>query len=244
MDNFIEYMWYLLTAPLKKVKKSLNAWYTLCKVVGKRFDESKEALLRARDEGMVATCSDEMLPVHGADRKLTRYEGEHPENFRSRIAMYSEICQLGGLNDGIILAVKSLGYTNPVIRSAKEFKGDAERWAEFYLIIIMNTDEEHPISLDILKKTVRQWKEVGAKDNYYIEYKTFIKEPHTGVFLLVEYKKFIYFYDYLKLDGKWQLDGTQMMNSQRMEYLTKETYRMKVVNNENITVAWHEEQKY
>lgn len=224
MDNFIEYMWYLLTAPLKKVKKSLNAWYTLCKVLGRRFDESKEALLRARDEGMVATCSDEMLPVHGADRRLTRYEGEQPENFRSRIAMYSEVCQLGGLNEGIILAVKSLGYTNPVIRSAKEFKGDAERWAEFYLIIVMNTDEQHPISFGILRKTVRQWKEVGAKDNYYMEYKTSIKEPHTAAFPLVEYKKFIYFYDYLKLDGKWQLDGTHMMDSVVHGYPTRIGY--------------------
>lgn len=213
MDNFIEYMWYLLTAPFKKVKKSLNAWYTLCKVIGKRFDESKEAILWARDEGMVATCSDEMLPVHGADRRLSRYQGEQPDNFRSRIAMYGEICQLGGLNEGIILAVKSLGYTNPAIRSAKDFKGDATRWAEFYLIIVMNTDEEHPISFNILRKTVRQWKEVEAKDNYYMEYKTTIREPHTSAFPLVEYKKFIYFYDYLKLDGKWQLDGSHMMDS-------------------------------
>ena len=35
----------------KKVKKTLNHWYTLCKVFGKRLDECKEDLLRARDEG-------------------------------------------------------------------------------------------------------------------------------------------------------------------------------------------------
>lgn len=90
IENFIEYMWYLLTTPLKKLKKALNKWYILCRVFGKRFDEAKEDILRARDEGMVATCSHEMLPVHGADRRLTRYEGEHPENFRSRIAMYAQ----------------------------------------------------------------------------------------------------------------------------------------------------------
>lgn len=99
IENFIEYMWYLLTTPLKKLKKALNKWYILCRVFGKRFDEAKEDILRARDEGMVATCSHEMLPVHGADRRLTRYEGEHPENFRSRIAMYEEICKLGGTNE-------------------------------------------------------------------------------------------------------------------------------------------------
>ena len=213
MESFIEYMWYLFTSPFKKVKKTLNHWYTLCKVFGKRLDECKEDLLRARDEGMVATCSDEMLPVHAADRNLSRYTGESPDDFRSRIAMYEEVCQLGGLNEGIILAVKALGYTNPVIRSARDFKGDTTRWAEFYLIIVMNVDEEHPIAFSILRKTVRQWKEVEAKDNYYMEYKTEVKEPHTGAFQRVDYKKFIYFYDYLKLDGKWQLDGSHLLDA-------------------------------
>lgn len=181
MESFIEYMWYLFTSPFKKVKKTLNHWYTLCKVFGKRLDECKEDLLRARDEGMVATCSDEMLPVHAADRNLSRYTGESPDNFRSRIAMYEEVCQLGGLNEGIILAVKALGYTNPVIRSARDFKGDTTRWAEFYLIIVMNVDEEHPIAFSILRKTVRQWKEVEAKDNYYMEYKTYKLSHRDGV---------------------------------------------------------------
>ena len=27
IENFIEYMWYLLTTPLKKLKKALNKWY-------------------------------------------------------------------------------------------------------------------------------------------------------------------------------------------------------------------------
>ena len=39
IENFIEYMWYLLTTPLKKLKKALNKWYILCKVFGRRFDE-------------------------------------------------------------------------------------------------------------------------------------------------------------------------------------------------------------
>lgn len=224
MESFIEYMWYLFTSPFKKIKKTLNHWYTLCKVFGKRLDECKEDLLRARDEGMVATCSDEMLPVHAADRNLSRYTGESPDNFRSRIAMYEEVCQLGGLNEGIILAVKALGYTNPVIRSARDFKGDATRWAEFYLIIVMNVDEEHPIAFSILRKTVRQWKEVEAKDNYYMEYKTEVKEPHTGAFRRVDYKKFIYFYDYLKLDGKWQLDGSHLLDAVVHGYPTRIGY--------------------
>ena len=211
IENFIEYMWYLLTTPLKKLKKALNKWYILCKVFGRRFDEAKEDILRARDEGMVATCSHEMLPVHGADRRLTRYEGEHPENYRSRIAMYDELCKLGGTNEGVLLAVKTLGYASPVLVRANELTGFVHftldgswlldgsralesdtlenRWAEFYIVIVMDADEEHPISFDIMRKTVRKWKEVGAKDNYFFRYNLSIREIYSSSFLAVLYKK-------------------------------------------------------
>lgn len=171
IENFTEYMWYLLTTPLKKLKKALNKWYILCRVFGKRFDEAKEDILRARDEGMVATCSNEMLQVHAADRGLSRYQGEEMENFRSRIAMYEDICMLGGTNEGILLAIRTLGYPAPQIIRANDMAVYRDvsdnRWAEFYVILKMGADERHPISFPILQKTVRRWKEVGAKDNYY-----------------------------------------------------------------------------
>uniref|UniRef100_UPI004056A32A hypothetical protein n=1 Tax=Agathobacter sp. TaxID=2021311 RepID=UPI004056A32A len=168
MENFIEYMWYLLHTPLKKLKKSLNKWYVFCKVFGKRLDEAKEDILRARDEGMIATCSHEMLPIHGADRRLTRYEGEHPENFRSRIAMFEVICKLGGTNEGVILAVKSLGFQNVDVALAKYIKNDETRWAEFYVLILLYADDIVPVGYDILRKEVRKTKQVSAKDNYQL----------------------------------------------------------------------------
>lgn len=216
MENFIEYMWYLLTTPLKKLKKSINKWYILCRVFGKRFDEVKEDILRARDEGMIATCSNEMLEVHGADRQLTRYAGEQPDNYRSRIAMYEEICMLGGTNEGILLAVRTLGYKNPVLMRASEIDGDTDRWAEFYIIVSLSVDEEHPIGFSVLSKTVRKWKEVGAKDNYLFQYVVGNQEsyPHEGKLAWVSYKKFLYYYDYKKLDGTWKLDGSNVLNAE------------------------------
>lgn len=172
-DSFVEYMWYLFTAPYKKVKKSINNWYILCQVFGKRFDEAKEDILRARDEGMVATCCHDMLQIHGADRRLVRYEGEDLENYRSRIAMYEEICRLGGTNEGVLLAVKTLGYDSPKLVRASELMEDAwDRWAEFYIVIDMDMDGKFPISFKILQKNVRLWKEVGAKDNYFFSFHT------------------------------------------------------------------------
>lgn len=247
IENFIEYMWYLLTTPLKKLKKALNKWYTLCRVFGRRFDEVKEDILRARDEGMVATCCHEMLLVHGLDRRLTQYKGEHPENYRSRIAMYDELCKLGGTNEGVLLSVKTLGYASPVLMRANELTGFAHftldggwlldgsrtlesdtlenKWAEFYIIIAMDADEEHPISFDILRKTVRKWKEVGAKDNYFFRYTLSIREINSMSFLSMLYKKYLYYFDYLRLDGMWKLDGSHVLASERNPYTTKIGYR-------------------
>lgn len=243
IDNFMEYMWYLLITPQKKLKKALNKWYIFCKVFGRRFDEVKEDIQRARDEGMVATCSQEMLPLHAADRGLTRYPGEHPENFRSRIAMYEEVCRLGGLNEGILKAVRSLGYKNLRIECAAAFKHNPERWAEFYLIIIMKVDEEHPIGFDVLRKVVRQWKEVGGKDNYYIEYCCSCNSKMQSVFLSAKYRLPVNYFNNVKvygtgqtycfeihheyrtgavwhekhnlyfLDGAWMLDGTRLLDA-------------------------------
>lgn len=264
IENFIEYMWYLLTTPYKKVKKSLNKWYILCRVFGRRFDEAKEDILRARDEGMVATCCHELLPVHGADRRLSRYDGEHPENFRSRIAMYEELCKLGGTNEGILLALRTLGYSSPKLIRANDLMGfkhftldgswcldgrrrlesdDVEnRWAEFYVVVTLPVAEEHPISFRILQKTVRQWKEVGAKDNYLFRYILGIQEINNVRFLSVHYKKWLYYFDYRRLDGMWELSGSHMLNAEQT-YPVRQTYHFSVQTDpkEDYTVIWHEQ---
>lgn len=165
-DKFCDYMYYLLTSPFKKVKKSLNQWYILFKVLGGRFDDAMEGLYRAGEQTMVATCDPDMLPVHARDRGMKRYDGEETENFRSRIAMYREVCRLGGTRQGVMTAVRAIGYGDAAIKTAREYKGDDERWAEFYVLIRLAAGQEFPIPFHVLKKEVRTWKDVGAKDNY------------------------------------------------------------------------------
>ena len=46
-DNFKDYMYYLLTSPFKRVKKSINNWYILCEVLGFWFDECMNDIYRA-----------------------------------------------------------------------------------------------------------------------------------------------------------------------------------------------------
>ena len=165
-DKFCDYMYYLLTSPFKKVKKAINQWHILFQVLGARFDDAMESLYTAGEQTMVATCALEMLPVHAADRGLERHAGESMENFRARVAMYWEICRLGGTNQGILLAARTLGYDDADIKTSKEFKGDEERWAEFYVLIRMEMAQAFPIPFHIFRKEIRTWKEVGAKDNY------------------------------------------------------------------------------
>lgn len=186
MESFKEYMWYLLLSPFKKAKQAVNAWWIWCKVFGRWFDSCLEDLFRAREESMVATARELLLPIHAADRGLVRYAGEEVENFRSRIAMHEELCRLGGVNQGILLAVKTLGYSTVTIIPAKDYKGDAARWAEFYILLPMNIEDAYPIGYDILKKNVRLWKEVGAKDNYqFIFQDTNTVEKITDIYRVV-----------------------------------------------------------
>ena len=225
MDNFKEYMWYLLTTPFKRAKKSVNAWWIYCRVIGGLFDDAKEALDRAREEGMVATCSDELLPIHASERRLTRYAGESEDNFRRRIAMYEEVSILGGLSSGIILAVKSLGYNDVEVISVPDFLGDSTRWAEFYLILNLTFDEVQPVPLDVLKRYVRRWKKSSALDNYFFRYVGDINEPNNVSLSLVTYRKYISYFGYRQLDGWWQLDGTYYLDENINDYPTYIGYK-------------------
>lgn len=61
-------------------------------------------------------------------------------------------------------------------------------------------------------------------------------KPH-----LAAYRLTIDFFEYLKLNGLWNLTGSRVMDSQRVEYPTKQSYKTAVHNKENLTVTWHEE---
>lgn len=247
-DKFCDYMYYLLTSPFKQIKKKLNQWYILFRVLGKRFDEAMDRLYDAREQTMLATCDPVMLPVHAEDRKMTQYPGEDAENFRARIANYPEVLRLGGSDPGVLLAVRTLGYESPEMIKANDFKGRVyfetdgswnldgsrvleagelpDRWAEFYIVIRMGVDDSHPISTAILKKEVRKTKYVGAKDNYSFQYSLSVHEPHsTGS--RADFRWKLFFWNYRRLDGSWDLDGSCLLDSDRSRYPVTIGFRYK-----------------
>ena len=92
MEKFADFMYYLLTSPFKRIKKSQNQWYMLFQVLGSYMDHAGEILFEAREQTMLATCDASMLQSHADDRSIVRYPGESDENYRKRIANYTEVC--------------------------------------------------------------------------------------------------------------------------------------------------------
>lgn len=239
-EKFCDYMYYLLTSPFKKVRKTINQWYILFRVLGKRFDDAMESLYKAQEQTMVATCDPELLQIHADDRKLKRYPGETDENFRKRIANYPEVCRLGGTDPGVLLAVRSLGYETPELVKANEMTGRVyfetdgtwnldgtklleageieDRWAEFYIVIKMSVDESHPIATSVLKEHVRKWKYSTAKDNYSFQYRLSIQEPHSFRSTAFDYKWKVFYWNYRRTDGNWNLDGSVLLDSDRSSH--------------------------
>ena len=244
-EKFCDYMYYLLTAPFKRIKKTANQWYILFKVLGNRMDDAMESLYRAQEQTMLATCDPVMLQVHADERKLKKYTGEDDENFRRRIANHAEVMRLGGSNEGVILAVKMLGYDNPQIVMANVYTGRCvidedgsmkvvdetkeDRWAEFYVLVNMNVDDRHPISTQILKKEVRKQKYIGAKDNYCFTYSCSVEHEFRSD-IKAEHRMMLMFWNYFTMDGSWVMDGSKTLDaySEDVEEIDMESVTSKI----------------
>lgn len=170
--NFGEYMFFLLTAPLKK-HKSTNQIRIFLKVMGSLFDDTKQDIFRIRRECSIVTASRPMLQVHGEDRDMVRLKGEEIEYFRRRLLMKAIVAEKAGTEEGILFALKALGYQNCYITPV--WKDDPERWAEFYLHLDINLDMEPRLDLKVIMEEVRKVKEASAKPNYMLHYTTTTK---------------------------------------------------------------------
>lgn len=128
-NNFGEYMFDLLFAPLKKGRRAINQFAIFFRVIGREFDDLKTAIFRVRDEANVASASEVMLPVHGQDRNMPRLAGEDVEAYRTRLSMKGIISEWGGTQQGILYTLAALGYEQAHIESVG--LQDSEHWAEF-----------------------------------------------------------------------------------------------------------------
>lgn len=163
MKNFSEYMYYLLHAPLKKVKKEENQLYIFFKVVGKLFDDSKANCFKVREMGNVISAKGVVLDWHGIDRKMPRIDGEHDDYYRKRLMLKKVIAEKAGSSEGILYALRSMGYEKSSILPFYEI--DEERWAEFIIFL----DGEKPSlmnDLDVIDSEIMAVKLASSKPNY------------------------------------------------------------------------------
>lgn len=216
-DNFGEYMFSLLFTPLRKVKKSANQFYIFCKVVGKLFDDCKNDIFKVRRESMIISASESMLNEHGKDRNLPRLNNEDTEAYRTRLSMKAITAQRAGTRSGVLLSVKSLGYTNSDIVPYKTI--DPERWAEFLVMIDISIDHEN-VDYNNLRRVVRSVKEASAKDNYIINIDSAFYEigDETTVLMITNQLDMSFWADKQLLDGSSALNGNTTLSHDLVNY--------------------------
>ena len=161
-EKYADYMYYLLHAPFKKIRKELNQYYILFKVLGKYFDKAKGFLFLARESSNIISAPEEVLLLHGMDRDMIRLKGESVEDYRYRLIMKMEIAKQAGTIQGILLAAKALGYDEA--KHVPLYLTDETRWAEFNLYLsgsyISNINE-----LSVINEEINKVKQASSKAN-------------------------------------------------------------------------------
>ncbi len=171
-EKFQDYMYYLLFGPLKRIAKAKNQFYILFKVFGKLFDQTKQDIFRVREESMVISASEKMLEEHGRDRSMKRLKGENMENYRMRLSMKNIIAEKAGINEGILLVLKAIGYEQSRIEPF--YIHDPERWAEF-TIYLSSKQQSGVNDITIIDNEVMKVKPGSGKPSYGIEESTGIQ---------------------------------------------------------------------
>lgn len=148
--RFGEYMFFLLNAPLKKLKDGKNQFKIFFSVIGLIFDGIKEDIFRFREQKMISTADPAMLEVIGQDRDMYRLQGESIEDYRRRLQMKAIIAEMAGTGEGLKLALEMIGYPDCSIEPL--YLTDRSRWAEIYI----NVPIRHDVSYDaIIAETLK-----------------------------------------------------------------------------------------
>lgn len=179
IKTIAEYMYSLLINPLKRVNMANNQFYILFQVLGNHFQEIRNTFKKVQRESVILTAED-LISLHGIDRKMPRYEGETEESYRKRLMFKNVLAETAGTENGIIFALELLGYQNPrivpaivkdnnliLLNGSNAMDGTSimnsttenrTRWAEFYIYL----DLTSPIDFDIARKEVRRAKPAGS----------------------------------------------------------------------------------
>ena len=237
-NTFSDYIYYLFTSPYKKVKKATNHFYVFSLVVGKVFDVAKDYIYLTREASIIISANELFLDEHGKDRNMPRFADEEVETYRTRLSMKAIIAESAGTRHGILIALKSLGFTQADIYAVRIF--DPLRWAEFYVFI--ESDEIDLIkNFSIVKTIIRDVKPARSLPNYWFRVSKKIASntiqsnriittigdisnlsfSETKIIIKIDVKNSInlsnakvkYGENMTFIDGSWNLDGSIILNA-------------------------------
>lgn len=151
MDKFGDYMFYLLHAPLRKIKAGKNQLQIFFAVIGELFDGMLQDIFKLRRQKIIPMADPIMLEVIGRDRDMYRFQGESIEQYRLRLQNKAIIAQMGGTNTGLLYMLQVLGYPECTIEPL--YKTDRSRWAEIYIDVPVLRDINYDAILSETLKT-------------------------------------------------------------------------------------------
>lgn len=137
-DKFGDYMFFLLHAPLKKLKNGTNQLKIFFSVIGGLFDGMMEDIFRFRSQKTISTADPIILEVIGQDRDMYQMQDETIEQYRRRLQMKAIVAEMAGSSEGLKLALDLLGY--PECKIEPLYMTDRSRWAEIYIDVPVNHD--------------------------------------------------------------------------------------------------------
>lgn len=239
-EKFGDYMYSLLFTPIKKIKQTANQFYIFFKVVGRLFDDTKTDIFRVREESMVASASEIMLPEHGRDRDMSRLKGESTEGYRTRLSMKAIISEKAGTLEAIYLVLNSFHLKRYDVLPL--YKTDKSRWAEFLVCLIYELDVP-VIDVRVLRGEVRKVKPASAKDNYLIRLQSSISMGQaTCLNRIVIFHK-MQWYKNAVWDGNIQWNGEKQWDSSQgnhpIQLIIKMQCQLSISHAAELTQRYH-----
>ena len=212
-EKFWEYMCYLMPAVLKQ-NKHINQFRIFFMVVGRLFDDLKQATFRLRREASLDTCSDCMLEIAGQDRDMMQLKGESYEAYRKRLKMKVQVAAMSGTLKGLLYAIESVGYDNCMIEPV--WKTDPNRWAEINInFLTASVDEDITIDFRCIVSEVMKVKRASTLPHYIFHYPTAVESTETPetVRVINRFRE-MFFSGALYFDGTWLLDGSVLLDAE------------------------------
>lgn len=228
MNNFEEYLFYLLPGPLKRNLKQ-NQFRTFFQVIGRQLDDLKNRVLSVREESSLLTTSEGMLNLFATERDMYRYKGESVEEYRNRLLMKADIAELAGTEKGILLALESIGFRVTIIPA---WKLDANRWAEIYIKFPVDIDVNSNIDFACIQREVRKVKQASTYPIYQFLYPATVNTTEMVGRHGLQLYMTISSYNIRSLDGRWLLDGSALLNAEANNFKAISRHRTIIENHE------------